>query len=147
MSTVFSFYFPLLVLNASWGCPINSSQIKKDKQFATCPIMLGAVNLTFSALSCNGDISPLSSLHICFLSIFYFNPPLSPTPSPISVVNISNCLVLVLGPGKFWTFFSKNEARFSVRFQCFAKSKIHQKNSNNPQNIIKYQQNIKVVIT
>ena len=96
-SSFFCFY-----LSHMCGCPINSkknkNQCKKTSNLATCPIMLGAINLTFSALYCSGNIYPLPFLLCFFLSNIYFNPPLSSTPPPTPVINISNYLVLVLGP-------------------------------------------------
>ena len=93
----------LLVQNAMCRCPINSkknkNKNKKTSSFATCPIMLGAINLTFSALYLSGNISPLPLL-LCFFFCLSFisTHPQVPPPSPISVTNISYLLVLVLGP-------------------------------------------------
>ena len=86
--SVFSFFIPpffsRFYVSHICGCPINSkknkNQCKKTSNFATCPIMLGAINLTFSALYCSGNIYPLPFLLCFFLSNIYFNPPLSSTP-------------------------------------------------------------------
>ena len=93
----------LLVQNAMCRCPINSkknkNKNKKTSSFATCPIMLGAIYLTFSALFFQWKhFSTAIIIMVFFCLSFISTHPQVPPPSPISVTNISYHLVLVLGP-------------------------------------------------
>ena len=95
----------LLVQNAMCRCPINSkknkNKNKKTSSFATCPIMLGAIYLTFSALFFQWKhFSTAIIIMVFFLSIIYFNPPSSPTPLP----NICHKHIIPPGSGP-WTIY------------------------------------------
>ena len=86
----------LLVQNAMCRCPINSkknkNKNKKTSSFATCPIMLGAIYLTFSALFFQWKhFSTAIIIMVFFCLSFISTHPQVPPPSPIGLRGL--CMV------------------------------------------------------